>query len=142
MIVFFLASVLCHSITVIVIEVDEGGDRHWNNNIEFPCWYKGTTCKIIKKPIISENSLMIEKLNDGGYLLKGKFNRIDLETVGVTPYKKINAPLSGFAFFNNEYLIKIVECSKYPELNGMSVDLGGTVLNENGEFQVYFPPTQ
>ncbi|MCX7736606.1 MAG: hypothetical protein N2319_07810 [Candidatus Kapabacteria bacterium] len=138
--IFLISFHILSAEVVIVEEVKEGGTRYWNDNPTFACWWPGNDCKITRLPIIDQNSIEIVSLQNGGYSLTGKFYWIGLESVGVSPQKKLDANFNGFTFLEDEYRIKVVESIEFPELNNISVKLDGIILNSQGFFTVYFPP--
>jgi hypothetical protein len=114
------------------------GTRMWGGGSETaPCLGEGSSCKI--KVIYCSLVGAVEPATGGGYTLFSNITSLDFATVGISPPQESAGSSSNFLFKNGDAWVTITNCSAYPQLNGVSVNMNGVSTNSSGDFAVFLP---
>lgn len=120
---------------VVVKKVPVGeGDRLWGSNPTYPCPFKlGTDCKVSAK----ENNICDIEAVGYGYLVTITIDEINCTNLVTSETKQSQVAYSNI--YDGEFAVRIVNCSEFPVLNGITVDIPDTIIDEDNNIKVLIP---
>ena len=110
------------------------GTRQWNNDIQMPCPLNfKQDCKVT---IRSNSNLEVESVLYG-FIIKVTIE--DIEYQNMITNEVIEGDVPGSIIYDGEFELRIDSSAEYPELNGVTVDIPNTIINNNGIIHLFVP---
>jgi len=72
-------------------------------------------------------------------MFTGNIQSIEFGSINISPTETQTTSGTGFTFKNGDAWLTISNCSAYPQLQGISVNLANVSVSSQGVFQVYIP---
>jgi len=139
LIVIALAGVVCAQAEICGYHFDSvgtGGSRSWSRAQETPCFMPGGTCKITAIECPPSGVVVT---SGSGFMFTGNIQSIEFGSINISPTETQTTSGTGFTFKNGDAWLTISNCSAYPQLQGVSVNLANVSVSSQGVFQVYIP---
>ncbi len=114
----------------------QGGWKIYDDEQNKFCISLGTNCEIV--PCSKSTQLGTIVPQSSGWIISANVASIELKKLTLGAWIDINRDGSYYTFSAQEKLI-IDDCSAFPQLKNLQLDLNGITTDNNGNFSVYVP---
>ena len=116
-------------------KVEKGkGTRLWQGDPVFVCPFEiSTDCKVT----VTEKKTCDVQSNSNGFILTVTINEIVCTNLSTN--ESVSSQVENSYLYNGEFSLRIEDCSEYPALIGVTVDIPTIMLNQDKSFQLFIP---